>query len=65
MVCERCKDKFDDLQFDQVTFLEQCSHSVCNKCMKELIFEKYPEVECPSENCHNNILDFEIHGILG
>jgi len=38
---------------------------VCKSCIKQLTEEKYPDVECPEENCDHKLPDWELINILG
>ena len=58
--CLKCKKKIGDADFDNIIFLDPCSHIVCKDCLKMIIAESYPEVECPQDDCQEKIKEFEI-----
>ena len=55
----------EDGCFDQVLFLENCSHMVCKECLKVNIDDSYPESVCPVNNCEGKVLDVEVKNVLG
>lgn len=49
--CMECAKVFKDDQFEQIIFLDMCSHIYCKDCLTEVINLSYPEVECPCDGC--------------
>ena len=66
MACTKCREKFDDFEFDKLLFLDSCGHIVWKQCFVELIENDYvrnQKAEWPE--CSQQIHEFEIKAVIG
>lgn len=61
--CASCLKQVVD--YNDILFIENCSHIVCKACLEPLIERLYPDVSCPSRNCDVMLNDLEVKAVLG
>ena len=51
--------------YNDILFIENCSHIVCKECLKPLIEKLYPDVSCPARFCDILLNDLEVKAVIG